>query len=378
MSREGTMWRYPFGSVFLRFGKSRKARWYIYYRADGRRVRKAVKGALGRADALKVLQAEVVDTFRGKHGFKKDEKKIGFMDFAALYIESYAKVNKRSWKDDVSAVGALKRYFGSSYLSEIRVFDIESFKAARLKEGVSKARVNRNLTILKKMFSKAVDWEYLKENPAQRVKRFPENSAKERTLREDEREKLLEACASHLQPIVLMALNTGMRRSEILGLRWNEVDFGKRTVRVERTKSGKARIIPINSLLFSELQSLRKRTGHSDFVFLYPRTMQPIRNVKTAFSAAVRRAGLKGLRFHDLRHTAASKMVEAGIDLVTVSKILGHSTIQMTMRYAHPTPENMRRAVETLAQNGAGVRDFVPILSQNLGGVPLNAFISAN
>lgn len=85
-----------------------------------------------------------------------------------------------------------------------------------------------------------------------------------------------------------------------------------------------------------------------------------------------------GVRFHDLRHTAASRMVEAGVDLVTVSKILGHSTIQMTMRYAHPTPENMRRAVETLAQNVPSAQDFVPVPSPKEESVPANALVSAN
>jgi excisionase family DNA binding protein len=378
VSPKGKTWNYPFGSVYLRQSKSGKDRWHIYYRVEGKRIRKAVKGAQSRADALKVLQVEVADAFRGKHGFKRDEKKIRFTDFAAEYIESYAMVNKLSWKDDVSAVGSFRRYFGSSYLHEIGVLDIEKFKSERLKEGISRARVNRNLTVLKKALSLAVDWGYLKENPARRVKRFPENTSKERILREDEKKKFLEACAPHLRPIVLTALNTGMRRAEILSLRWDQVDLGKGTIRMERTKSGKTRVIPINSLLFSELKILKGQNGQSEYVFLGPKTKNPIKNVKTAFKAACRRSGIKGLRFHDLRHTAASKMVEAGIDLVTVSKILGHSTIQMTMRYAHPTPENMRRAVETLAQNGAGVRDFVPILSTKKESEPLSASITIN
>lgn len=99
----------------------------------------------------------------------------------------------------------------------------------------------------------------------------------------------------------------------------------------------------------------------AEFVFYNPETMTNMKDIKTAFKAACRRAkkdpddekdpGIVGLRLHDLRHTAASKMIEAGVDLVTVSKILGHASIQMTMRYAHPTPENMRRAIEHLAES---------------------------
>jgi integrase len=94
------------------------------------------------------------------------------------------------------------------------------------------------------------------------------------------------------------------------------------------------------------LEALRGPKRESEFVFSNPKTKEHVKDIKTAFKAACRRAGIKGVRLHDLRHTAASKMIEAGADLVTVSKILGHASIQMTMRYAHPTPENMRCAVD--------------------------------
>jgi integrase len=123
----------------------------------------------------------------------------------------------------------------------------------------------------------------------------------------------------------------------------------KRTIRLERTKTGKSRTIFINSVLLGVLMGLKKPQGKSSFVFLGP-SGKPIADVKHSFRAACRRAEIKGLRFHDLRHYAATRMVEAGVDLVTVSKVLGHASIQTTMRYAHPTPENMQRAVEVLAK----------------------------
>jgi len=184
--------------------------------------------------------------------------------------------------------------------------------------------------------------------------------------------------APHLRPIVITGLYTAMRRAEILSLKWGQVDLGKRAIRVERTKSGKPRIIPINSILLVELSRLKQANGKSEHVFLDPASGKPMKDVKTAFRSACRRAGIRDVRFHDLRHSAASRMVEAGVDLVTGSKILGHSTIQMTMRYAHPTPENMRRAVETLAQDEASTQDFVPALSTKKESVPANDFLSAN
>ena len=131
-----------------------------------------------------------------------------------------------------------------------------------------------------------------------------------------------------------------------MGLRWRDVDFVKGFILIEDSKSGKARKIPMNGLI---LDLLRDMKGESDFVFPNAETKTHVLDVKTAFRGACRRAGITGLRFHDLRHTAASRMIEAGVDLVTVSRILGHASIQMTMRYAHPTPENMRLAVEKLS-----------------------------
>ncbi len=357
MSPKGKTWRYPFGSVILRLTKSGMDRWYVYYRIQGKRVRECVQHAQGRADALKALSLKVADVFRREHDLRPERKRIGFMDFAAEFIEKYAKPNKRSWRDDLYAVKILNRYFGKLQLHEVTPLDIESFKAARLKE-VSKSRVNRNLDLIKKMFSLAVDWQYLEESSARKVKKFPVFNVVERILDQGEQVKLLEASAPHLRPVLIALLNTGCRKSEILGLEWGQIDFQQRQIRVERTKSGRDRFIPINSILFNILESLGASNGQSERVFLGP-DGKAMRDIKTSFKTACKRAGIEGMRIHDLRHTAASRMVEAGIDLPTVSKILGHSSIQTTMRYAHSTQETMRKAMETLAS----VRDFVPTVS---------------
>jgi len=353
MSPKGKTWHYPFGSVILRLTKSGMERWYVYYRIQGKRIRECVQHAQGRADALKALSLKVADAFRGEHGLRLEPKRIGFMDFAAEFIEKYAKPNKRSWRDDLYALKTLNRFFGKLFLHEVTAFDIESFKAARVKE-VSKSRVNRNLDLVKKLFSLACDWGYLEESPARKVKKFPVFNVVERILKRGEQVRLLEASAPHLRPVLIALLNTGCRKSEILGLEWGQIDFQQRQIRVERTKSGRDRFIPINSVLFSVLESLQAVDGQSEYVFLGP-DGKAMRDIKTSFKTACRQAGIEGMRIHDLRHTAASRMVEAGIDLPTVSKILGHASITTTMRYAHPTSENMKRAAETLA--------FVPTVS---------------
>lgn len=354
--------RNSFGSVFLRQG-----RWYLYYRVGGRRVREVIKYAQSKADALNALSLKVSASFREEHGLRQERKRIGFTEFADLFIEKYAKPNKRSWRDDVYAVKTLTRFFGNLQLHEVTALDIESFKAARVKE-VSKSRVNRNLDLVKKLFSIAVDWQYLEESPARKVKRFPVFNVKERILDQGEQARLLEASAPHLKPVLIALLNTACRKAEVLTLKWSQIDLERKTIRIERTKSGKDRIIPVNSVLFNLLETLRASNGQSECVFLGP-DGKPMKDIKQSFKTACKRAGIDGsLRIHDLRHTAASRMVEAGIDLPTVSRILGHSTIQMTMRYAHSTQETMRKAVETLAS----VQNFVPTVSPKSEDVQTN------
>lgn len=369
-----------FGSVFSRKLISGKMRWYLYFKTNGRRIREAVPLAQSKADALRVLSLKVNAALHAEYGLKQERKRIAFRDFCELFIEKYAKPNKRSWKDDFYAVKILNRFFGKLQLHEVAAFDIESFKAARLKE-VSKSRVNRNLDLVKKLFSIACDWGYLQESPARKVKRFPVFNVRERILDQGEEVRLLEASSPHLRPILIALLNTACRKAEVLTLKWSQIDLERKTIRIEKTKTGRDRIIPINSTLLSVLESLRASNGQSEHVFLSHHG-KPMRNVQKSFKSAVRWAGIdSSLRVHDLRHTAASRMVEAGIDLPTVSRILGHSTIQMTMRYAHSTPESMRKAMETLSsfrREDSKSLTSVPNLSPNSKGAPASALERAS
>jgi integrase len=216
------------------------------------------------------------------------------------------------------------------------------------KAEVSPATVNRELACLKTLFNKAVEWGKAETSPAAKVKKFRENNARERILSPEEARRLIGCAAPAIRPVLIVALNTGMRRTEILSLKWRDVDFAKSFILIEDSKSGKSRKVPMNTFVYRILKDLPRTS--SEYVFFNPGTNDHVKDIKTGFWAACRRAGLSGVRLHDLRHTAASKMIEAGADLVTVSKILGHSSIQMTMRYAHPTPENMRLAVGRLGE----------------------------
>lgn len=170
----------------------------------------------------------------------------------------------------------------------------------------------------RKMLNLAVEWGYLFEREVPRIKLFPEkDNLKERILTAEEEARLFEASSVHLKPVLKVALNTGMRRGEILSLRWGEVDLEARVVKAVRTKSRKVRLIPLNDVLLEEFEKLRRAGGEGESVF-------PHKSVRSAFEGACRRAGIKNLRFHDLRHTCATRLVERGVDLITVKELLGH------------------------------------------------------
>lgn len=267
-----------------------------------------------------------------------------------IYVRDVKK--KRSWTRDAELLKPLAKKFGAKKLSDISTKDIEDFKLSRVKE-VSPATVNRSLSVLRHLFNLAKRWKkFFGENPVSIAGLLEENNLIERILAPEEQERLIEASISYLRPIIITALNTGMRRGEILGLKWSEVDFQSNfiTVTQNNSKSKKARRIYMNSTLRKILMEIRLKSGQSEYVFIDNKGNR-IKSLRTAFEAACRRAGLEGLRFHDLRHTAATRMVESGANIVSVSKILGHSDIKMTMRYTHPE-DSLRDALESLSNFG--------------------------
>ena len=352
LRKKSKRWNYGFGTVYIRKTKKGKDRWYIDYRDENaNRVQRVVKNAQKREDALIELQTKVAQCFTKEHPQFATSEKIQFSKFVEMYLENYAKVNKRSWKDDFYRLQGFIEFFGTVLLHEVSPIDIEKFKSAKLEKGNTKSTVNRYLAILKRMFNIAIEWGYAKDNPVKRVKFYPEkDNLRERILTEIEEDRLLDASSEHLRPILVVALNTGMRRGEILNLKWEQIDLEAKEIRVKSTKSGKSRVVDVNSLLVDELEKLKKESRGSQHIFLNPRTGKPYGKLQTSFDGACRRAGIKGLRFHDLRHTFASRLVERGVDLIRVKDLLGHSSVKVTERYTHANREERKKAVELLCR----------------------------
>jgi len=185
----------------------------------------------------------------------------------------------------------------------------------------------------------------LKANPLRSVKRLKEPPGRLRYLTQQEMAGLVEACSPHLKPIVVTALHTGMRKSEILGLKWRDIDFRAKTITVHRTKNNEPRVIPLHHTLYDALHQL-PRPLHSAYVCCHENG-ERYDEVKRSFKSACRKAGIADFRFHDLRHTFASHLVLNGINLKTVQYFPGHKDIRMTLRYAHLSGEHLQAAVGT-------------------------------
>lgn len=305
--------------------------------------------------------------------------------FIQKKYEPWITTERKTGEEIVKLLTSKFGHLYSKSLMEVTPWDIQKWRTEGKKKGLKPATLNRQISLLKSVFSRAVDWGVIPVNPLASVKPMRlDAKTVVRYLSEEEEQSLRQALgdrdqelkssrenanewrrvrhlepfpslmgkayADYLEPIVLLALNTGMRRGEILGLEWSEVDLKKRnvTVKGEGAKSGSTRHIPLNDEGFSVLDAWKKQTSGKGIVFPSPVTGERMGNIKKSWGSVIKKAGVKGFRFHDLRHTFASKLVMATVDLNTVRELLGHASIDMTLRYAHLAPEHKAAAVALL------------------------------
>lgn len=235
---------------------------------------------------------------------------------------------------------------------------IERFKTERLhsktmrKTFRSPASINRELATLSGIFRLAVRYDELEANPCRKVQFLQEKNSRERYLTFEEEAKLIEqlqGCREHLRPIVICALYTGMRRGELLRLRWSKVDFEREIITVTKTKTNRDRTVPMEKSVRETLIDLKAWGSRpQDFVFPSHYTGSFFKDINRSFKKACREAGIQDFRFHDLRHTFASRLVDARVDVVKIKELLGHRSIVTTMRYMHTNDQGKRAAITEL------------------------------
>lgn len=321
--------------------------WICYAGLDGKILRESSCSAKFKdAEALLIKRKQSV-----KEGKQPEIKRIANHIFNELTNE-YLKwaERQRAFKSKVYLIRQLAENFGNLPLRRFNTRLVELYQTEKIQKGKKPATINRYLATLKHMFNKAVEWDMVEEETLKRirkVKALPENNRRLRYLSKEQCQELISTCDPHLRPIVITALNTGMRKSEILKLKWDNVDLKHGFILLDMTKNGERREIPINYTLRSVLQCITRRLN-IPYVFFDPKTGKPYGDVKKSFHTALRRAKIKDFRFHDIRHCFASHLVMAGVDITTVSRLLGHKSLKMTLRYAHLAPSHMVKAVDIL------------------------------
>jgi integrase len=334
--------------------KKRGGHWYFDFQIKGVRYREAVPEARTKWQAEQAETRVRDQVFQGTYGVTQ----LGSQDLGEFVRETYlpwAKANKRTWRNDEIIANQWVEIFSSKCLRDVSPLAIEKWKRERAQSMTrrgttrSPASVNMELAVLSRIFTLAVELEQAASNPCRKVRKLRVDNQRNRYLSEDEETRLMAQLIGrrkHLHSLVSLALGTGMRRGELLNLSWHRVDFLRGVIHVVNTKTARDRIIPMSHKVREVLVTQRK-DQKGDLVFTSRRKKgSGLVDVKKAFVAACRDAGIFDFHFHDLRHTFATRLGDAGCSATTIARLLGHSNIQMTMRYTHATDDSLRTAVE--------------------------------
>jgi integrase len=316
---------------------------------QGQQVRRST-GTTDKRLAEAILGQVRVQIIEGRFFEKPAAQHRTLTELMDRYASEHA-ARRANYRRELTSVKNLKAFFGNPTLDQITPKLIVANKNQRYTDGVKPATMNRELATLKKAFNLARrDWEWWTDNPVCRVSMEKENNSRDRWLTVEEEQRLLTAAAPWLRELVVFAIYTGMRMGEILALTWAGVDLVRRMVTVFRSKNGERRTIPVNTTVLDLLKDkCAARTGTTDIVF-HSHSHTPLdgSNIRRALITALDITKIHDLHFHDLRHTFATRIVQAGIDLYKVQRLLGHKSPIMTQRYAHHYPESLRDGVDAL------------------------------
>jgi len=337
------------GTVFLRNNS-----WVIEYKLpNGKYKRKSIgkRGIVTKTFAKEVLKGIELKIKKGEYDLIDPE--IPFLDeFIVEYINHQRYVKQiRSLSRSVISCKHFSRLMNNKKLSEYTPEEIDLYKDKRLSEGVKLNTIARELVVIRSLFNQANKWKkFFGTNPVSESGIPKVNDIRETILSFEEERKLLDSSPEYLQNIINVALNTAMREGEILGLQWEWIDFKENIIQLPQTntKSKKILKVPINEKVRKILLKLKLKTGGYKYVFESP--VVPNKNISyiyRSFKTACRKANIDKVTFHDLRHTSATRLVEAGVPLHTVSKLLGHSSVTVTERYSHPE-QSVKEAVDIL------------------------------
>lgn len=365
------------------------------------RQRRQIRYTVGRYGKVTLKRAreiaqEVLGEIAGRNDPQEQKRKArqaAAMPTLSQFLDGeygeWVKTHRKAGKATLARLRAcFNQDLGSKRLNAITQWQAEKWQSRRLREGREKTTINRDMTALKAMFSKAVQWGVIETHPLAPMKPLKvDKHSRTRFLAMEEEERLRQAIdqrdarikrervsanawrkrrgytplpeitgyADHMKPMVLLSLNTGLRRGELFQLRWSEVILAQRnlTVHGNTAKSHITRHVPLNDEALEVLTAWKDQQRDLAGLVFPGREGEPFNNVAKAWASILDAAKVLDFRWHDLRHTFASKLVMSGVDLNTVRELLGHSDITMTLRYAHLAPEHKAEAVSRLVSRCA-------------------------
>lgn len=336
--------------------------WIRYHDGDGREHREKI-GAKGLARRVYEKRKTAL---REDRYFPPDRARRVLV---REIVENYRKWSEDSGKVITDCRPAWDRVldrFGDVTAEALKPAEIEQW-AIELSRELSASSVNHHLALLSASYNRAQKNGTVSVNPMHVVVRLKANNVRVRCLSEAEEARLLDALPQWLRPLAIVALQTGMRKGELLALRWNDVDFATSTIVIREAKSGEGRRLPMSNEARRVLHPLwekrrkvvalrnRGSNDHTAYVFAAP-SGGFLHSLDRYWYPALRRAAIPDFHFHDLRHTFASRLAMKGVDLYRVQILMGHKTPEMTQRYAHLSPDTLREAVERLDGDKSAAR----------------------
>jgi site-specific recombinase XerD len=343
--------------------------WWIRYADSTGRIRREKAG--NRSAAVNLYRKRKSEVLQGvKLPETLRAKKVSFNDLAKDALE-YSKMHKRSYGDDVIRMAKLQESFADRAAESITPQEIERWLSSKTK--LKPATLNRYRALLCLTYRLAVQNGKVASNPARLVRQRPENNGRIRFLSAEEEASLRavvqEDCPHHL-PELELAINTGMRMGEQYNLTWDCVDFERRLLTLPRTKNSETRHVPLNDPAIAALRAAQSMGNGQPCLFLN-RFGQPLKRPREWFDAAVRKARLSDFTWHCIRHTFASRLVMAGVDLRTVQELMGHKTISMTVRYSHLAPKHQLAAVQRLCNTEDAQKTPTDTRTSTSGSAPV-------
>ncbi len=365
---------------------------YVCQFKRGRRLTLGRVGIITPAQARDRALAILGDAAKGIDPSDKKKSNVTLQAFIKDYYAAWVKEHRRAGDKTLAHIHrCFVKPFGDKSLLEITPALIDTWRTQRLKDKKAIETVNRDIATFKAALSKAVLWGLIEKHPLEKLKLLKsDRTIKVRYLTEKEEEKLRNSMierdtklkkqrysanqwrkernyellpdlnhyefADHVHPMILLSINTGLRRGELFSLKWENINFDRAMLTIEGkyAKSRKTRHIPLNSEAMRTLKHWHRQSENDDLVFA-SKDGKEFDNVKRAWTNLLKLAEIAHFRWHDMRHHFASRLVMVGVDLNTVRELLGHSEMTMTLRYAHLAPEHKANAVEKLISNKSGI-----------------------